>query len=520
MKLNKIYLPLVAAAALMTASCTDEVKYTPAEAAPVPEVYFPVVNTFEKDLVDGDTKVTVTVARPDSNGEKTYTLDSSVDPDATPFTIPSSVTFADGIGSVNIDITFDLADIVVNQKYVITLTLAGIQGTPYGLSTMNVELLYLPWRDFEANNSMGIYYEGGFATLFGDPVSKYEVKIQKHPLSDNIFRIINPYGPGVWPALDEFGSYDGEDHYMIINCENPKRVYVPEFFTGVTMANFGPISMASQGALFQENNDPSAVESAGYYGTYDAEAGHIKAGAKSFWSVYCSIDGKVDWYTPITNDFKVVLPGFEDIVEWEEYGMCDFTDGFLGPWFGITNNTYKVLVEHSLLDDDLYRIVNPYGVASGYAEEDPETPEYIEFSVSDPDFVVMSEYKPLLFISQTQVLYSIGTYAAIGIEYMGKSYNEMKALEAGGTIKDKVLTVSADNCVGVIANVTATGGLQLATVTSPATSCDLVLDLNDPEPVTVEPDAGTESKGKVITSKRLKYYRLVSAFNSPIEMVK
>ena len=39
--------------------------------------------------------------------------------------------------------------------------------------------------------------------------------------------------------------------------------------------------------------------------------------------------------------FKVVLPGYEDEPEWEEIGMCDYTDGFVDPFIGVKDNTYK-----------------------------------------------------------------------------------------------------------------------------------------------------------------------------------
>ncbi len=49
--------------------------------------------------------------------------------------------------------------------------------------------------------------------------------------------------------------------------------------------------------------------------------------------------------------------------------VCDYTDGFAHSFIGVKDNTYKVLVERSLLTEGLYRIVNPYNSESGYTDK-------------------------------------------------------------------------------------------------------------------------------------------------------
>ncbi len=492
MKLNKIFLPLVAVATMFGYACTDEVDYTPAEPAPVTEYYFSTVQNYHNDLVDGDTAVIVTIARANSAEAATVNFNIDITPEAN-FKYPTSVYFPAGVGSTTFKIEFDLNDLEVNVEYKATLEIPGIQDTPYSLGKFELTMLYLPWRDFEKDDSMGLYYEGGFGTLFGDPVSKYPVKVQMHPTNDNIFRIINPYGPGVWPDLEYFGDYDGEDHYMVIDCSNPNQVIVPEFFTGVTMQNFGPISMASSGYLLKLNGkDETYIQNNGYYGTYSADKGIIKNGENSFWNAYLNNGGKIDWYIPKTNVFKLVLPGFEDEPEWEDYGYCNFTDGLLGPWVGELDNTYLVLVQHSLEDKDVYRIVDPYGPNSGYTDEESEAPEYFTFSIADPDFVTIDEVYVGLVLSQKEALYAVTSMADAAINYMNLSPSQAKAAGYGATYKNKVLTLAADNCVGLMLDLPDKKGLYLGQADE---RCDMVLDMNNPIPVeSEEPEANTESR--------------------------
>lgn len=500
MKINKIFLLLGSlAASVLGTSCVDEVEYTPAEPAPVTEYYFPTVQNYNNDLVDGDNSIKVYIARANSKGEATVNFTHEISP-AGKFEIPTSVTFADGVGTASFDIQFDLNDIEVNQEYKITLQIPGIEDTPYSLGKIEITALYLPWRDFEENNSMGIYTDATVGPLYGGPAETYEVKFQKHPTIDGIYRIVNPYGEA-WPLYGVLDYDNSKDHYMVIDARNPNQVLVKGFDTGISDGEDGNLWVYSYADYAMEflgvtetvvtNNKLWAI----------LNNGIIKFDESSSLLRQCMVG-----YFPQTkagpyignsgNTFKIILPGYEDEPEWEEYGMCNFTDGLLGPWFGILDNTYPVLVEHSLLDKDLYRIVNPYGPNSGYADEEPDAPEYIQFSIADPDFVTIGEFFIGLYMDQakTKALYYVTSMADYAMIYQKMSPAEAKNAGYGATYSDKVLTLPAENCVGVILDV-ATDKLSMG---MPAKACNMVLDMNNPTPMNPEGDAESQAKKNVV----------------------
>ena len=190
MKFNNILLSLALGSLLVGfTACIDEVEYQPAEPAPVTEYYFPTTNLTSQSLVDGTNSFNVTVARANSNGAATLTINSSVSPD-NPFEIPSSVEFADGIGTVTFQVKYDLSNVEVNQHYTMKLWLDGIENTPYSYGEFEIDILYLPWRDFPENESIGIYREDLLTTFYNVPVTTYEVKIQQHPTIDGIYRLV------------------------------------------------------------------------------------------------------------------------------------------------------------------------------------------------------------------------------------------------------------------------------------------------------------------------------------------
>ena len=130
MKFNKIFLSLAVGALFAgAAACTEEVEYTPAEPVPVTDYYFPTTNPMNRDLVDGDDSFEVTVCRPTAGAAATLAIESSVTPD-NPFTIPTSVAFAEGESTASIKVEFDLAEVTVNQEYTVKLTIPGVENTP------------------------------------------------------------------------------------------------------------------------------------------------------------------------------------------------------------------------------------------------------------------------------------------------------------------------------------------------------------------------------------------------------
>lgn len=502
------------------AACTDEVEYTPAEASPVTKYYFPTTNALNVDLLDGTDSLVVIVSRASSVGAETLPIGSNVTPD-NPFQIPSSVEFKDGQGSTELVVKYNLENVVVNQPYEMTLTIDGIVNTPYSWGEMTVELLYLPWRDFEENGSMGLYRENLMTYWYPNlPSIVYEVKIQRHPTNDNIYKVVYPYGEAY--PFNEKGDWDTSKSYdMIINCEDPEGVYWTLGLSGMTWdpadGMFYFTSMYD--LLLSDKNTHKLLKDNGYCGTI--KDGIIKMPANGAFLSFSTIDYLGGYGAKGDPDglFKIVLPGYEDEKEWEEVGMCDFTDGILSPFFGElgedgTGNKYKVLVEHSLLDKNVYRIVNPYGPESGIAGEAPVKSHYLTFSVAEPDFVLIGEITPGFMLSaDTEVA---GTSIADWLIGKGEKPADVKAAGYGATFKDNVLTLPGDQALVILATYTQEGANVQAYPYDEADQITTVLDMSNPEKTETEeptPDPETQAKKFENIRANAKHYPFLKMAN-------
>lgn len=75
--------------------------------------------------------------------------------------------------------------------------------------------------------------------------------------------------------------------------------------------------------------------------------------------------------------------------EWEPIGNATFTDGWLVPAMGLNQqlNQYDLLLEQSVENKYVYRLVNPYG-SGPVAKYNGNPNGYIVFDISDPDHVL------------------------------------------------------------------------------------------------------------------------------------
>ena len=495
MKFNNILLSLALGSLLVGfTACIDEVEYQPAEPAPVTEYYFPTTNLTSQSLVDGTNSFNVTVARANSNGAATLTINSSVSPD-NPFEIPSSVEFADGIGTVTFQVKYDLSNVEVNQHYTMKLWLDGIENTPYSYGEFEIDILYLTWRDFPKNESIGIYREDLLTTFYNVPVTTYKVKIQQHPTIDGIYRLVYPYGPSY--PYNAPGDYAEEECYMVINATSPKGVYVEAAWQGL---NWGAGELYVSSMAYHNMQNGSTLDEqikAGNCGTI--EKGIIKMPVQS---MLVTEESKLPslYYGNLSGEFKVVLPGYEDEPEWEEVGMCDFTDGLLSPIvIDQKDNKYKVLVEKSLLQDDFYRVVNPWGPESGLTDVAPAVPTYLNFSVADPDFVLIEETETVFGFGPTKPLYvsSLGCYL---LNYADMTEAEVKADGYYGTFKDGVIAFGKNDAAGIVFNL-ETGEIEnvfTPEVDYPEAATPTILDLNSAVKTEGGEDAETQAVKRFI----------------------
>ena len=143
------------------------------------------------------------------------------------FTLPSSVVFEDG--SSFAVLTIPLENTVLGTSYPIVLEIDSVKASPYGKfkTTLNV------MRDFNWISFGTAYWtDGVVAYIFGMPTDPYPVELQQADGVEGMFRMVNPYGVGVYEYTEE-GDLVRDPSYIIIDATNPNQVYIKEQGLGI-----------------------------------------------------------------------------------------------------------------------------------------------------------------------------------------------------------------------------------------------------------------------------------------------
>lgn len=134
MQTRKILAYFLGAALLVgSASCSDDLEYTPAELPDNAQVYFPNTNPTEIDLAGAESSFDVTIVRRKTDEALTVALD--LQGGEGNYSAPASVTFAAGEAATTVSISYDAAAIGPDNYQSITLSIADqTVTTPYGMS--------------------------------------------------------------------------------------------------------------------------------------------------------------------------------------------------------------------------------------------------------------------------------------------------------------------------------------------------------------------------------------------------
>ncbi len=295
-------LPLMAA---LTA-CDNETEYTPAEALNGAQVFFandlPSVQNID---IEG-TSFDVPINRANTEGDITVKL--AVEQDSTNyFTIPESVTFADGEATANITITYDPATQEYDVLYPVTITIAdSTYATPYGITSYSfVAGPVAPWEDM----GNATYREDLMTTFFAVENKEYEVPIQKNSITEGLYRLVNPYGKAY--PYNEDGDYDATTNvYWVIHAEDPDYVWLEPHATVMDWGygKFGFTSLV--GYLIAAGKTLDEVKA-----TYPDNFGKLKDGVITFPTPKSLLISMADyndgsWYYGNSNGmFAIALPG-------------------------------------------------------------------------------------------------------------------------------------------------------------------------------------------------------------------
>lgn len=437
MKLNKLTLAFLSMAVIAVTSCSeDEPDYTPAKPIANPAtVYFSNADANKTlEVGDDDTKFTVPVYRDNKGAAQTVNV-TVANPDAALFTVPSTVTFAEGTDQALIETVFVPENLTMGTDYNFTFKLEG-ENSPYYLTEAKVTINYITWVTL--GNAQ--YTDDLVTGIFSAKPITYEVEIQENPGMPGLYRLVNPYG-AAYP-YNEPGDYDdSKDYYMYINAINPAKVFncdkngePAEFATGMDWSQ-GEMVFVSR-ASFLLMNGKSAD---GMYGTL--KNGNITFPEKSWMAMIPSYQPDGFWWANKNNEFRIVLPGFEPdlpVDTWESLGNGLWTDGYICPAGGIEPATYEVEVQENQNNPGMYRMINPYTDAFPYggpADKD----YYIEINATDPEYVLI-DVQETGYAFDTQGMVSILNYSANGV-------SKDDAVKAGRNDKmvDGVITIGKDN---------------------------------------------------------------------------
>ena len=241
------YLALVGILAAALSACSSDFDYTGA-AVPANQVYFSNTEPSTIQIDKNAGSFNITLHRVDSVGQLTVPL-TFTPGEGNIYTVPASVTFADGSKTADIKVTYDPATAKYGSSTGGTIAVSGADiDNTYGLSSYTFTAGATEWVDFAENKSVGSYREDMLTSLFKVENVVYDVKIQKSIVNEGMYRMVNVYSKNY--PYNEDGDYDtSKDYYWVINATDPDHVYF-ETYNSEMAWSYGQFSFTSMVAYF------------------------------------------------------------------------------------------------------------------------------------------------------------------------------------------------------------------------------------------------------------------------------
>ena len=401
--------------AVALTSCSDDNKYE--AGTKVPGAFFSQsVSTSIKLDVEGSS-FSIPVYRTE---DAPYTINvTSTDPSGL-FTIPATVTFPEGSTQSSLTIGYDPAQLVMDQPYEVSISLG--PDVFIGRSALNFTLVMAnPLVTEPFLTGSGCYYYGGFLFEGDDP-------------GLDIFWTYAPAKPGldiVW-TIEHWG-YDVD---LNITCDDLNAtdedgyvtVHVPIQFTGLDHPEYGEefiadvynyqLSMGANAAPFE-----------------DASFFAPATGTFYLYVVYYDKDGI--W------DYGYETFQLDGMLEWKDYGDATYADGWILAAFSQNGQQMMPLdwaydvpmskYEGTNVAGDLYRLRNPYGVASPiYELNEIKADRTIEFRIEDENVEIAPQLCGFAFSgfdNPNEML--IGNIEGLYIDYYDMTLAEAAKAAAG-----------------------------------------------------------------------------------------
>ena len=223
---------LLLALPLAFTACCDDVEYSPADKPVNAQVYFPTTNGATVDLSKDKTSFDVTLMR--AKTDEAITVPITATGDGSFFTIPTSVSFAQGVDKAVLSISYNPESLEYDAYSEIKLTIGDESATtPYGMAQYVFKAgIPAPWTSL------------GKAT-FSDAflfANKYSVELQRNDLNPSLYRLVDPYSEGL--TKEGFTSNGDQSPYVEFTLLKPgdkigdvtitmeDLVYFPYYCTG------------------------------------------------------------------------------------------------------------------------------------------------------------------------------------------------------------------------------------------------------------------------------------------------
>ena len=265
MKLFK-YTALVLALLAGFTSCNDDDAYAPGEASD--GVYFPTDDALEVNLDRNLDYFEVIVSRLGQTAAATYQLTGDADPEV--FTLPTSVTFAEGEKSTKVKVGYTGANMAMDKAYPVKLAFApGTLISTYGYESLEMAVTYpAPWKTI----GKGMYRDVFILALTKlsqqeDFNPTWECELQQHEIDPLRFRWKSPYGKefakfcaanGVGEL--EASEYDSKEQYNIeFLCDESGYVVIPLQSTGFQFFSDGVANVCNDAGLDSPTNDYQTI---------------------------------------------------------------------------------------------------------------------------------------------------------------------------------------------------------------------------------------------------------------------
>ena len=256
------YTVLALALAAGFTSCSDDDDYVSGGASA--GVYFPTDDALDVTLERTKSSFDVIVSRMGETKAAVYELTGSADEEV--FTLPASVSFAEGETSTTVAIAYNQNEMALDHAYEVKLAFApGTQICNYGYDSLDMNVtLPAPWKTV----GKGLYHDQWLLSISvwaeenPDVEIAWELELQQHEVETNRYRWVHPYGDAFAKFCSvnglgdlEAGEYDDKNQYYIEFIVDKKSglAIIPAQRMGFEFYSFGEMSVANDGGYEYTN---------------------------------------------------------------------------------------------------------------------------------------------------------------------------------------------------------------------------------------------------------------------------